>query len=266
MVDPVFCMRKSVRIPAACRERFAPLARPAFAAWRRAGIVLAGVSDLVPGYAIADPRPPHVMVIATAAGGGWAVTPEGRVDLPPGSLYAHQPGSPVGWGIAGDSWRIVWWYLEAAPRWQQWSDRAPAVLLAHLLDDLIGRDGRLAEDGAGLLLHHLESLAAPAPPTDRFAALWREVEQSLEDDWSLEAIAARLGVSVSAAQRLARAHLGGPPHRALVSLRLARAQELLRRTSYPLAAIAERVGYADPFAFSNAYRRWAGRPPSAERA
>lgn len=265
MVDSGFCMRNSVRIPAACRERFARMERPAFAAWRRAGIHFAGVSDLAPGYAIASRHPPHLMLIATAAGAGRAVTPEGRIELTPGTFYAHQPGAPVGWGIAGATWRIAWWYMEAGPRWAQWSPRAPCALLADLFDDLLARDGRLAEDSAGLLLHHLETLAAPARPEGRFAELWREVERHPEDDWSLEVLARRLGVSVSGAQRLARAHLGMPPHRAVVELRLARARELLRRTSYPVAAIAERVGYADPFTFSNAYRRWAGHPPSGER-
>lgn len=265
MVDPVFCMRNSVRIPAACRERYAQLERPAYASWRRAGVVMAGISDLAPGYAIANRRPPHVMLIATAAGAGWAVTPAGRVELTPGTFYAHQPGAPVGWGITGGSWRIVWWYLHAAPRWERWSDHAPATLLFQLFEDLLGRDGGLAADSAGLILHHLECLAAPTPPGSRFADLWREVEMHPEDDWSLEVLAQRLAVSVSSAQRMAREHLGGSPHRALVELRLARARELLRQTSYPVATIAERVGYADGFAFSNAYRRWAGRPPSAER-
>jgi|GEM_PF-3990448 AraC-like DNA-binding protein len=265
MVDLRFCLRKSVTIPAACRERYAPLERPEFASWRRAGIIFAGVSELMAGYRIATPNPSEVMIIATAAGSGWAVTTRQETILGPGSLYASQPPAAVGWGIAGERWRIAWWYLRPSSRWAIWQSTAPAALLADLFTDLLDRQGALAEDTAGLLLRHLTALAAPAPPTDRFAELWREVERHPGEPWSLTGLARRLDVSVSTAQRLARTHLGTSPHQALVELRLSHARELLARTSYSVAVIAERVGYADAFTFSGAYRRWAGRPPTADR-
>ena len=265
MVDLRFCLRNSVTIPPQCRERYAPLEQPEYAAWVRAGVQFAGISELVPGYRLADPQPHQVMVIATAAGSGWAITPRGEVALGPGSLYVHQPGSPVGWGITGEHWRIVWWYLRPGRRWMAWQDQAPATLLADLFSDLLDRSGPLAEDTAALLLRHLSALASPGQPTDRFAELWREVERHPGEDWSLPTLARRLDVSVSTAQRLAQDHLTMAPHKALVLLRLARAQELLRRTRYPVQTVAELVGYADAFTFSAAYRRWAGHPPSAER-
>ncbi len=281
MVDPSFCMRKSVTVPSTCRERFAPLEHPALAGWRRAEISFAGISDLVPGYRIANPRPERVMLIATVGGAGWAVTPTGQHDLRPGSLFIGVPGTPVGWGVDSGTWRIVWWYMQPVARWRAWSGTGSlampcpqAGLLAALVDDIfdrLGGDDELPVLGATLVLRHLDALAAApaagaADDAERFAELWREVARHPQEDWSLPRLAERLGVSVSTVQRLARAQLGQAPHRALVGLRLAQARELLRSTGYPLATIAELAGYADPFTFSAAFRRWAGVPPSAVRA
>lgn len=281
MVDPSFLMRKSVSIPPACRERFAPLEHPALAGWRRAGIAFAGISDLAPGYRIANPRPQRVMAIATVGGAGWVVTPTGTRELRPGSLFVGPVGLPVGWGVDAGAWRIVWWYLQPVARWRAWNgDDALAAscsqagLLASLVDDVLDRlggDDELPTLSANLVLRHLDALAAapsagPMDDAERFAELWREVARHPQEDWSLQRLAERLGVSVSTVQRLARAQLGQAPHRALVALRLAQARELLRSTGYPLATIAELAGYADPFTFSAAFRRWAGVPPSAVRA
>lgn len=265
MVDLGFLLRKTVSIPNGCRERYAALDAPECAAWAAAGIEFAGISDLVPGYRICNPQPERVMVIATVSGSGWLVTPRGECQLTAGSLSASQPGQPVGWGIAGDSWRIAWWYFRPSRRWEQWQEAAPAALLFDLFADLLDRRGALAEDTAGLILRHLSALASPAAPADGFAELWREVVRHPSEDWSLPALARRLGVSVSTAQRLAQAHLGTSPHVALVEARLTQAQELLRRTNYPMQTVAELTGYADAFTFSAAYRRWAGHPPTSER-
>jgi AraC-like DNA-binding protein len=284
MVDHSWYLRKKVSIPAACRERYVPLGHDALAGWRDAGIGFSGVSDLVPGYAISNPRPVQIMVIATIAGRGTLITPGGELRLEPGTLLVAPPGLPVGWSIDGSAWSLAWWYLEPRPRWQAWLGDQPLLvpcpqgsLLAALLLDLIDRCARHAEDDgvlratADLALRHLIALADPRQRIgdqveQRFAALWAEVHTQPHLDWSLDRIARQLGISVSTAQRVARQQLGKPAHHALVDVRLSRARDLLHRTAYPIGAIADLVGYADAFTFSSAYRRWAGHPPSAERA
>lgn len=271
-------MRKSVSIPAACRERYVHLEQPAYAAWRQAKIRWSGVSDLVPGYRIANPRPSDVMLIATVGGAGFAVTPTAGHALIPGTLFIGVPGQSVGWGISGPTWKIVWWYLRPDPRWQAWlrplgllRSCPHAGLLADLTDDLLLRsdsDAIVARATADLILEHLRALASgsgEAPVGRGFAELWQEVERQPQDDWSVPVLARRLGVSVSTCQRLARAHLGQAPHRALVALRLGRARQLLEQTRYPLATIAELTGYSDAFTFSAAYRAWSGTSPSTAR-
>jgi AraC-like DNA-binding protein len=51
----------------------------------------------------------------------------------------------------------------------------------------------------------------------------------------------------------------------LTFLRMQRAAELLFSTDEKVARIAEQVGYSDPFAFSVAFKKWTGCPPSEFR-
>jgi AraC-like DNA-binding protein len=286
MVNRSFCLRNSFTIPPACRERFVPLDHPAVAAWRAAGVTLSGVSEIVPGYAIANTRPQDLMLIVTVGGRGWAVNPDAEHDLVPGTLFIGAPGQAVGWGITGNAWRLVWWYLRPGPRWQGWDGTAGrlvpcprAGLLAALVDDLLDRcrsgraaDGPLAELAAAAALAHLDDLAAGAPEAAPaagdagFARLWAEIRRDPQQDWSAPRIAERLGVSLSTLRRVARKELGGSSlHQALIRLRLGHARELLERTDYPIRVIAGLAGYADAFTFSAAFRTWAGVPPKALR-
>lgn len=59
--------------------------------------------------------------------------------------------------------------------------------------------------------------------------------------------------------------LGSTPHEEIVRVQIARAKELLSQTDLPLAAIADRVGFANPEYLSVAFKRAAGLTPGAYR-
>ncbi|MCD6023186.1 MAG: AraC family transcriptional regulator [Fibrobacteria bacterium] len=82
-----------------------------------------------------------------------------------------------------------------------------------------------------------------------------------ERDWNLEELAERAGLSRAAfAQRFKKLASDTPGHY-LARLRIQRAMDLLRATDDNLDAIAERVGYGDPFVFSKAFKRIQGVSP-----
>lgn len=56
--------------------------------------------------------------------------------------------------------------------------------------------------------------------------------------------------------------VGQPPLLYLTEWRMTIAADLLRTPGAIVAAVARRVGYADGFAFSNAFKRVRGMPPS----
>lgn len=81
------------------------------------------------------------------------------------------------------------------------------------------------------------------------------LERNPERRWTVEDIAAALGVSRAVLGRRFAAALAAPPLRVLTGIRMRRAEALLRETDDGLAKIADAVGYDSEFAFSRAFKR-----------
>ncbi|MEV1332188.1 AraC family transcriptional regulator [Micromonospora costi] len=84
--------------------------------------------------------------------------------------------------------------------------------------------------------------------------------------WTVASLAAAVGVSRAALARRFTALVGEPPMAYLTGWRLSLAADLLREPDATLAAVARRVGYANPFALSAAFRRVRGISPRTHRA
>lgn len=94
--------------------------------------------------------------------------------------------------------------------------------------------------------------------------------QAMHDDparrWSVADLAAAAHVSRAGFARRFRALVGEPPLAHLTRWRMALAADLLRSDPrLDLTSVAARVGYADAFGFSAAFRRVRGTTPSAHR-
>lgn len=83
--------------------------------------------------------------------------------------------------------------------------------------------------------------------------------------WTLPALAAKAGVSRAHLARRFNALAGQPPMTYLRQHRLALAADLLREPDTTLAVVADRVGFANAFAFSNAFKKEHGISPSEYR-
>lgn len=86
-----------------------------------------------------------------------------------------------------------------------------------------------------------------------------------ERPWELGALASEVGVSRSVLAARATALLGEPIGSYLRRLRIDRAADLLAATDAPIKVIASRVGYASEPAFTRAFTRALGAPPTAYR-
>ncbi|ONK12302.1 AraC family transcriptional regulator [Streptomyces sp. MP131-18] len=114
-----------------------------------------------------------------------------------------------------------------------------------------------------------------AEPPGWYRALGDEVagpalialHRSPERSWTLAALAAEAGVSrTTLAKRFTEA-VGEAPLAYLTGLRMTLAADLLAESpASTVAAVARRVGYADPFGFSAAFKRVRGLSPSEHRA
>jgi transcriptional regulator GlxA family with amidase domain len=65
--------------------------------------------------------------------------------------------------------------------------------------------------------------------------------------------------------RLFKKHVGVPPMRYAMNLKMSAASDLLRTTTEPLAEVAARVGFDDEYHFAKRFKQWAGTPPGAYR-
>lgn len=270
-----------------CQERFLALDIPAAAALRDLGVQLAGVSALAPPYRMVRSRPDFHCVVGTTGGAGWCEIAGCPPRLGSGELLVIPAGTPCAYGIRGRRWDIAWFHLDARRGLGAALARRPAavhqaVLLPRLAgameayltearDDDVGAQ-RAAALAARLVACQLErELAADLDPRAaqarrRLQELWDAVDRDLRRRWTVAELAARLHESPASLFRLCAKHGGERPMAMVARLRLERARLLLRESDEPLKAVAARVGYRNAFAFSAAFKRFAGVSPQGFRA
>ncbi|WP_425582020.1 AraC family transcriptional regulator [Streptosporangium fragile] len=115
-----------------------------------------------------------------------------------------------------------------------------------------------------------EEAAAPgwyvALGDPRIGRALRLIHGSPARGWTVASLAREVGMSRAAFARRFAALVGQPPLAYVTEWRMALAADLLARPDTTVAAAARRVGYADAFGFSAAFKRVRGVSPSAVRA
>ena len=83
--------------------------------------------------------------------------------------------------------------------------------------------------------------------------------------WTIDELARRSGASRASLARRFRDLVGEPPMTFLKNWRMAKAADLLLDPTETVSSVAEKVGYATPFAFSTAFKRVRGVTPQQHR-
>jgi AraC-like DNA-binding protein len=86
-----------------------------------------------------------------------------------------------------------------------------------------------------------------------------------EQDWTIDELGRRVGLSRSALHERFVQLIGVPPMQYLAQWRMQAAARLLLETRATIAAIALDVGYDSEAAFTRAFKRLVGKPPAAWR-
>lgn len=94
----------------------------------------------------------------------------------------------------------------------------------------------------------------------------RLMHDNPEHSWTLEQLAQEAGASRASLARRFQELVGEAPMTFLKNWRMALAADLLCQPNVTLSAVAERVGYASPYAFSAAFKRVRGISPNEHRA
>ena len=113
--------------------------------------------------------------------------------------------------------------------------------------------------------HYFRVFAEPFREHTRLVHIWNQVECHLANHWTLDQLAELAHMSKEHLRRLCTRSLGRSPMQHVTYLRMHRAAERLMTTNDSIAQIAEHVGYANSFAFSDAFKRWIGCRPSKYR-
>lgn len=229
------------------------------------------------------------LLILTVAGAGRVGTDEMEVVCEPGTITLYEPGSPQYYYTdpRAGRWHLLWAHFYPRPHWMPWLgwERVQrGVRVARLDKPEAFRGTRLALDEcvrhcradlpahAEFALNALERAllwvhsSASHPEVDvRVRKAMDILLEEIRAPFSLSALAARSGLSVSRLTQLFSQGTGLTPQRYLESLRLRRASHLLRSTDLAVAEIAADSGYQDAFYFSNRFRRAFGASPSEFR-
>jgi AraC family transcriptional regulator len=106
---------------------------------------------------------------------------------------------------------------------------------------------------------------SPSLPGYKLRQLTDWMAEHATEEFSLERLATRAGLSKFHFQRLFKAATGVTPSCYHIDLRINRARQLLRETKMSVVDVALEVGYSDPSHFARLFRRETGLSPSEYR-
>ena len=242
------------------------------------GIQLAGISETGPDFLFLRKNPSLLQILACVSGEGMVLVNGAWTPCASNFAYVTPPGHSHGYKATANSpWRLAWVIYDP------YGDISGASMNARVAKPTImpGDFGTLSSTidllyfetmgGADpAIMHHLAALLdsyarRAVEPKGRLASVWDCVRSDLSSAWTVPQLAEIAGVSGEHLRRLSIMETGLSPARYVTCLRMREAATLLSSASYKLAQIADRVGYENVFAFSTAFTRHFGEPPSTYR-
>jgi AraC-like DNA-binding protein len=243
------------------------------------GLAHVGLADAAVPYSMVRTDLPGAYFLACFAGEGrilldgrWQRCTAGMACLaPPHVLHAFH-------AVPGKRWGFAWVRYDSASGQGPLINASAPVLAKFPVEPIrMAIEGLFHEQSGGnqpWALHHWVELihgyvvrfAQPWHVEDRLAKLWEAVAAAPGNPWTLTELARRAHCSGEHLRRLCRRQLGRTPMQQVTYLRIRHSARLLTETPDKLEIIATEVGYANPFVFSNTFKKWTGWRPSEYRA
>lgn len=243
------------------------------------GIGLVGLSQALEPFQFVREQPRFSQILACVSGWGEVRLGDGWTRCGAGEAYVTPADALHGYRAVGATRWDLAWVIYTSPH-PLGCGEAPALVpldarpLGDAIQGLYRESMGIAEPA---LLHQWAHLAdayaqrvlgydAAGGGTDsRMRALWERVDAHLAHPWTVGELAREAGTSGEHLRRLCRDQTGRSPMRHVTHLRMRRAGALLSTQSYTVEAVAQQVGYENPFAFSTAFKRHVGVSPSEYR-
>lgn len=173
-------------------------------------------------------------------------------------LWVHFKGSDTGLYPLEDC-RLMTLSPQAGRRMEEWFD----LLFAALEGDYCLGNFVCLSQVLGLILAALYWPSAADSGRLTRAVHW--MYGHLGETVTLKRLCRELGMSKSGLTALFQQYAHRPPLQFFTRLKMTEARKLLRQTDLPVAEIARRLGYADPYYFSRAFKKVVGEAPAVYR-
>lgn len=274
-------IRETLIIPKESREYFLPLNE----FLRKNGILLAGTSYLTKGYKVIRMKSSFHIVIFTFGKEGRFIDHVDRktYNLKQNSLLCFPAHRLHHFESLPDGWNMMWFHLDDIPRWKMLFEKTPAHIEQRNFQALLQAEQRFIEEADsaspeamslsqlyGEIIYRLLSreLDFTMPTSEFFIRekmneLWQRLSASPEKKWTCAKMASEMNMSVQHFSRMCGKIYGTSPKKKLAEIRMKRATELMSFYNYTVNQAADAVGYNNPFAFSAAFKKLLGYPPSA---
>ncbi|MGI4790790.1 MAG: AraC family transcriptional regulator [Janthinobacterium lividum] len=241
-------------------------------------ISLVGLTEAGPDFEFVRPNHYWSQLLACTGGAGWVWLDSrwvrckaGQVYVTPAYVFHAYRADPMPHSAV--PWTLCW--IQSSGDWLSPGDR-PLLLTADpspLAEAISGlhrevmhsTELALLPSWAFLIYSYAVRLARPGVGDLRLRGLWDSVNTDLAAPWTVDKLARQIGLSPEHLRRLSKTHHAVSPMRHVTALRMRRAAALLASESYTIEAVAQRVGYDSPYAFSTAFKRLMGVPPSEYR-
>jgi len=238
-------------------------------ALRRYGIRLLGVSQAKPPFQFSRLFPDMMQILVGLGGEGGAWVDGAWQRVMPGQAYLTPARAFHSYHATSD-WEIGWCMFEPGifggfqgePRLRE-INPAPwkHILLGLCEESEGGADGGQLECWVELLYRHCAGIVAVDEP-QRLWRVWNQVREEMHAPWTLAMLAKKAGLSIEMLRLQCHRELRMSPMAYLTRLRMRHAAALLE-TGLKVDYVARQVGYENAFAFSTAFRRAIGVPPSS---
>ena len=231
------------------------------------------------------------LITLTLSGEGHFVSDSGIHSVRQGSLWLVEPGVRQEYGASSPpgAWNFYWAHFYSRAHWLPYLTNIPEQSAGHrclqILDEhLLKRisdgmhrchaarqsPGRLREPRALAALEEVLCLAAeaagsPSTSDPRILSVLEFINSNLPFATEIERMAEVAGLSVSRFAHLFNQETGTSPREYGERLRMERAAQLLALTAMPVYAVAEAMGFDNPYYFSRRFKAVMGHSPKKHR-
>jgi len=235
---------------------------------------------------------PGWLMVYTLGGKGRFSHSSGTRIVTPGDLILLQPGTPNDYGLEETlkRWDLLWAYFFPKQDWLpllKWPEEFPGFARIHLpkgdLCKMIVKQLnetnrfnsgplRLCEKFALNALEQVLLLCDSLNPSlqtpqldDRILTALHYLCENSSKPITIPMLAKQSGLSISRLSHLFKEQVGQTPREFLETQRITHACRFLEYSDTPISAIAEQIGYEDPFHFSHRFKKRMGMSPRAWR-